>query len=148
ARYKNAQTLTAVAVELTVDDAANVHLDRVFIAADSGEVIDADGLQAQLEGGFMQAASWALHEQVTYDRDGISSRDWETYPILKFDNVPEIEVRLLGRAGDKPLGAGETSSGPSVAAIANAIHDATSLRLRRMPFSPDAIRAAAMADDG
>ena len=64
------------------------------------------------------------------------------------DNVPEIEVRLLGRAGDKPLGAGETSSGPSVAAIANAIHDATSLRLRRMPFSPDAIRAAAMADDG
>jgi CO/xanthine dehydrogenase Mo-binding subunit len=147
ARYKNALTYAAVAVELEVDDAANVHLKRVFIAADSGEVIDADGLKAQLEGGFMQAASWALYEQVTHDRDGITSRDWESYPILKFDNVPEIEVRLLDRPGDESLGAGEATSGPSVAAIANAIHDATTLRLRRMPFNPDAIRAAAMADD-
>jgi len=148
ARYKNAQTYAAVAVELHVDDAANVDLKRVFIAADSGEVIDADGLKAQLEGGFMQAASWALYEQVSHDRDGITSRDWETYPILKFDNVPEIEVRLFDRPGDKSLGAGEAASGPSVAAIANAIHDATTLRLRRMPFNPEAIRAAAMADDG
>ena len=147
ARYKNAQTYAAVAVELQVDDTANVHLERVFIAADAGEVIDADGLKAQLEGGFMQAASWALYEQVTYDRDGITSRDWETYPILKFDNVPEVEVRLLDRPGVKSLGAGEASPGPSVAAIANAIHDATTLRLRRMPFNPQAIRAAAMADD-
>ncbi len=148
ARYKNAQTYAAVAVELEVDDAAIVHLRRAFIAADAGEVIDADGLQAQLEGGFMQAASWALYEQVRYDRDGIASRDWEGYPILKFDNVPEIEVRLLDRPGGKSLGAGEAASGPSVAAIANAIHDATTLRLRRMPFNPQAIRAAAMADDG
>lgn len=148
ARYKNAQTYAAVAVELAVDDAANVHLERVFIAADAGEVIDADGLKAQLEGGFMQAASWALYEKVSYDRDGITSRDWESYPILKFDNVPEIEVRLIDRPGVKPLGAGEAASGPSVAAIANAIHDATTLRVRRMPFDPEAIRAAAMADDG
>ena len=148
ARYKNALTYAAVAVQLAVDDAANVRLERVFIAADSGEVIDADGLKAQMEGGFMQAASWALHEQVVYDRDGIASRDWESYPILKFDNVPEIEVRLLDRPGDKPLGAGEATPGPSVAAIANAICDATTLRLRRMPFNPDAIRAAAMAENG
>jgi len=148
ARYKNALAYAAVAVESEVDDAANVHLERVFIAADAGEVIDADGLKAQMEGGFMQAASWALYEQVTYDRDGITSRDWETYPILKFDNVPEIEVRLLDRPGVKSLGAGEASPGPSVAAIANAIYDATTLRLRRMPFNPQAIRAAAMADDG
>jgi CO/xanthine dehydrogenase Mo-binding subunit len=147
ARYKNTQTYAAVAVDLHVDDEANVHLARVFIAADSGEVIDADGLKAQLEGGFMQAASWALYEQVIYDRDGITSRDWESYPILKFDNVPDIEVRLLDRPGDESLGAGEATSGPSVAAIANAIHDATTLRLRRMPFNPDTIRAAAMADD-
>ena len=148
ARYKNAQTYAAVAVELQVDDAANVHLKRAFIAADAGEVIDADGLKAQLEGGFMQAASWALYEQVSYDRDGVTSRDWESYPILKFDNVPEIEVRLLDRPGVKSLGGGEATGGPSVAAIANAIHDATTLRLRRMPFNPQAIRAAAMADDG
>jgi len=148
ARYKNAQTYAAIAVELHVDDAASVHLKRVFIAADSGEVIDADGLKAQLEGGFMQAASWALYEQVSHDRNGITSRDWETYPILKFDNVPEIEVRLFDRPGVKSLGAGEATPGPSVAAIANAIFDATTLRLRRMPFNPDAIRAAAMADAG
>ncbi len=148
ARYKNAQTYAAIAVEVAVDDAANVHLHRVFIAADSGEVIDPDGLKAQLEGGFMQAASWALYEQVIHDRDGIASRDWETYPILKFDNVPEIEVELLDRPGETSLGAGEAASGPSVAAIANAICDATTLRLRRMPFNPDALRVAAMADDG
>jgi CO/xanthine dehydrogenase Mo-binding subunit len=148
ARYKNAQAYAAIAVELQVDDAANVHLKCVFIAADAGEVIDTDGLKAQLEGGFMQAASWALYERVSYDRDGITSRDWETYPILTFDNVPEIEVRLIDRPGVKSLGAGEAAGGPSVAAIANAIFDATTLRLRRMPFNPDAIRAAAMADDG
>lgn len=147
ARYKNAQTYAAVAVELEVDDAATVHLKRAFIAADGGEVIDPDGFKAQLEGGFMQAASWALYEQVTYDRDGVTSRDWDSYPILRFDNVPDVEVRLLDRPGIKSLGAGEAACGPSVAAIANAIYDATTLRVRRMPFNAQTIQAAAMFDD-
>jgi nicotinate dehydrogenase subunit B len=90
AQYKNAQVYTALAVELSVDDEANVHLKRCVIAGDAGQVVEPDGLIAQLEGGFVQAASWTLYEQVTYDSGGVTSRDWETYPILRFDNVPEI----------------------------------------------------------
>ena len=79
-----------------------------------------------------------------FDRDGIISRDWDTYPIIRFDNIPEIETILLDRPGHPYLGAGEAVSGPAGAAIANAIHDVTGLRLRRMPFTPETIRAAAI----
>jgi CO/xanthine dehydrogenase Mo-binding subunit len=122
-----------------------VRLHRAVVAADAGQVVDPAGLRAQLEGGLVQAASWTLHEEVTFDAGGITSRDWDSYPILRFDNVPEIEVVLLDRPGEPFLGAGEASSGPTAAAIANAIHRATGLRLRRLPFTPDAIRAAALA---
>ena len=98
----------------------------------------------ELLGGVLQAASWALYEEVKYDRDGITSRDWDSYPILRFDNVPEVETILMERPGMPFLGAGEASSGPAGGAIANAIKDATGLRLRRMPFNPDALRKAAM----
>ena len=144
ARYKNQQSYAAVAVELEVTDAAEVKLHRVVLGADAGEVVDPDGVAAQFDGGFLQAASWALYEEVTWDHGGITSRDWETYPILGFDNIPEIETILMERPGEPFLGAGEAVSGPAGAAIANAIYNATGLRLRRMPFTPDAIRAAAM----
>ncbi len=145
ARYKNAKAYAAVGVELRVDEAAAVHLERAVIAADAGQVVDPDGLRAQLEGGLVQAASWALYEEVTFDAQGITSRDWDSYPILRFDNVPAIETVLLDRPGEPFLGAGEASSGPTVAAIANAIHRACGLRLRALPFTPDAIKAAALA---
>lgn len=145
ARYTNSKTYAAVGVDLSVDDAAQVHLNRVVIAADAGEVIDRAGLSAQLEGGFLQAASWTLYEQVTFDESGITSRDWDTYPILRFDNVPDIETILMERPGDAPLGAGEAVGGPAAGAIANAIFNATQIRMRRMPFTPDMIRAAAAA---
>jgi CO/xanthine dehydrogenase Mo-binding subunit len=144
AQYKNIQSYAAVAVELEVNDKAEVRLHRVALAADSGHVVDPAGLTAQMEGGFLQAASWTLYEQVTYDRDGITSRDWDTYPILRFDNVPEIETVLMTRTGEPYRGAGEATAGPTAGAIANAIYRATGLRLRRMPFTPDAIRAAAL----
>ena len=147
ARYKNAQAYAAVGVEVEVTDAAEVALHRMAIAADAGEVVDRAGLVAQMEGGALQAASWTLYEEVTFDSGGVTSRDWETYPVLRFDNVPEIETVLLDRPGAPFLGAGEASSGPAGAAIGNAVRDAAGLRLRRMPFTPDAIRAAAMADD-
>ncbi len=92
----------------------------------------------------MQAASWTLYEEVRFDRDGITSRDWDGYPSLRFDNVPEIETVLMDRPGDPPLGAGEAASVPTAAAIANAVKDATGLRLRRLPFTPDAVRKAAL----
>ena len=144
AQYKNLKAYAAVGVELEVTDAAEVKLRRAVLAGDAGEIVDRDGMAAQYDGGFLQAASWTIHEQVTWDRDGITSRDWETYPILGFDNVPEIETVLIERPGVPFLGAGEAVSGPTGAAIANAIYNATGLRMRRMPFTPEAIRVAAM----
>ena len=83
---------------------------------------------------------------MTWDRDGITSRDWESYPILRFDEIPEIETVLLDRPGEPFLGAGEASCGPTGAAITNAIFDATGVRARRLPFTPQALREAAAGD--
>lgn len=143
ARYKNAKAYCAVAVEARVGDDAAVHLLRAVIAADAGEVVDPDGLAAQLEGGFVQAASWTLLEAVAFDRDGVTSRDWDSYPILRFSAIPEIETVLVDRPGEPFLGAGEASCGPAGAAIANAVFDATGVRARRLPLTPDHLRAAA-----
>ena len=145
AQYKNIQTYAAVGIEVEVTDAAEVRLHRAVIAADSGQVVDPDGLRAQHEGGLIQAASWTLHEEVTFDSSGITSRDWETYPIIRFDNIPDIETILIDRPEARFLGAGEATAGPTAAAIANAIRRATGLSLRRIPFTPDAVRKAAMA---
>ncbi|MEX2208877.1 MAG: molybdopterin cofactor-binding domain-containing protein [Myxococcota bacterium] len=143
ARYKNAKCYAAVVVELEVD-AANgaIRLLRAVIAADAGEVVDPDGLVNQLEGGFIQSASWTLWEEVRFDRTRITSRDWDSYPILRFSEVPEIETVLLDRPGSPFLGAGEATQGPTPAAIANAIAHATGARLRRIPFTPQRVREA------
>ena len=137
-------TRIGVCVELKVSDRAKIQLMNVDIVADVGRVIDEEGLTAQLEGGCIQAASWALYEQVIWDRDGILSRDWDSYPVIRFDNIPTIKVTKLDRPDMKSLGAGEASPGPVLAAIANAVFDATGLRMRRMPFTPDAIRKCAV----
>jgi nicotinate dehydrogenase subunit B len=146
AQYKNQMTRVGVCVELAVNDLAETRLQDAFIVADAGRVVDADGLIAQLEGGFLQAASWALYEQVVWDRDGIQSLDWDSYPVIRFDNVPNIEVALLDHPDASSVGAGEASPGPTVAAIANAIYDAVGLRMRRMPFTSEAILQAAMKE--
>ena len=143
ARYKNTKAYCAVAVEARVGDDAVIHLHRAVIAADAGEIVDSDGLAAQLEGGFVQAASWTLLEAVAWDRDGITSRDWESYPIIRFDAIPEVETVLVDRPGEPFLGAGEASCGPAGAAIANAVFDATGVRARRLPLTADHLRAAA-----
>ncbi|HSF96724.1 MAG TPA: molybdopterin cofactor-binding domain-containing protein, partial [Thermohalobaculum sp.] len=146
AQYKNAMARVGVAVDLAVTDAAEIRLTRAVIAAEAGRIVDPDGLTAQLEGGFLQAASWALAEEVTWDRDGITSRDWDSYPVLRFDNVPAIEVVLLDLPQEKSLGAGEAAGGPALAAIANAVAAVTGLRLRRLPFTPEALRRAAIEE--
>ncbi len=146
AQYKNQMTRVGVCVDLAVDDLGQVHLHHVILVADAGRVVDRDGLCAQLEGGFLQGASWALYERVTWDRDGITSRDWDSYPVIRFDNIPDFDIRLLHVPGAPSVGAGEASPGPAIAAIANAIHDATGLRLRRMPFDADSILRQALAD--
>jgi CO/xanthine dehydrogenase Mo-binding subunit len=136
----------AVAVELHVDDAtAEARLDRVVIAADAGEVIDPSGLANQLEGGVVQSASWTLKEKVAFDETRITSDAWESYPIITFPEVPEIELVLLDRPELPPLGAGEAAQGPTAAAIANAIHAAIGVRVRDLPLTPSRIRDAAAA---
>ena len=137
-------TRVGIAIELTVSDTAEVRLDHATLVADAGRVIDPDGLIAQLEGGFMQGASWALYEQVNWDRDGITSRDWNSYPVIRFDNVPEIDLVLLDTSDHPSVGAGEASPGPTVAAISNAIFDCTGLKLQRMPFTPETLTQTAL----
>ena len=98
-----------------------------------------DGLSSQLEGGVTQAASWALKEEVTFDAQGLTSLDWETYPILTIAEAPEVEVVLIDRPSEPSLGCGEAPQGPTPAAIANAVFDAISIRLRQMPFNPERV---------
>jgi CO/xanthine dehydrogenase Mo-binding subunit len=143
ARYKNRQTYCAVLVDVHVSDAAEVRLDRAVIAADAGLVIDPDGLSNQLEGGFIQAASWSLKEAVSWDADGVTSRDWQSYPILTFSEVPLIETHLVDARHQPAMGAGEASTGPTPAAIANAVFDAVGVRLRDVPFTSQRVREAA-----
>ncbi len=145
AQYKNSAAYAAVIMEVSVSDAGGIRLQRCAVAADAGEIADCAGLAAQLEGGVVQAASWTLHEAVAFDRDGIASRDWDSYPILGFDNVPSFETVLVDPGRQPFLGAGEATAGPTAAAIANAVYTATGLRLRRIPFTPDEVRAAALA---
>ncbi|MCA9954772.1 MAG: xanthine dehydrogenase family protein molybdopterin-binding subunit, partial [Anaerolineales bacterium] len=135
AQYKNGQCYTAVVVDLHVDPASReIHLDRAVIAADAGQVVNPDGLSNQLEGGFIQAASWTLAEAVIFNETGILSQDWDSYPVLRFPSVPRIETVIINRPNAPFLGAGEASQNPTPAAIANAIFAATGIRLRQLPL--------------
>ena len=141
ARYKNMAAYAAVVAEVEVDE--SVRLLRVWCAADAGLVINPDGALNQLEGGIIQAASWALKEGVRLDTAGISSRDWESYPVLRFSEVPEIAAELVNPAADlPPLGIGEASGGPTVAAIGNAVAHALGARIRDLPMTRDRVMAA------
>ena len=115
---------------------------RAVIAADAGEIVDPSGLANQLEGGLVQSASWTLKEEVVFDRTRITSVDWESYPILKFPEIPEIETVLLDQPGKPFLGSGEATQGPTAGAIANGVFAAIGVRLRQIPFTPDRLRAA------
>ena len=143
ARYKNSKCYVAVVIDLIVDDYGAIQLLRAVIAADAGQIVDPDGLRNQLEGGLMQSASWTLKEQVKFEDKGIVSRDWESYPILTFAEVPEIETVLIDRPDQPFLGSGEATQGPTAAAIGNAIFYAIGLRLRRIPFTQERVRDAA-----
>jgi CO/xanthine dehydrogenase Mo-binding subunit len=143
ARYKNRQGYVAVVVDLRVNrDSGHILLEQAVVVADVGQIVNPDGLSNQLEGAFIQSASWTLKEQVAFDRHGIISVDWQSYPILRFRDAPEIETRLINRPGQPYLGIGEGAQGPVPAAIANAIFDAVGVRLRHIPFTPQRVREA------
>jgi CO/xanthine dehydrogenase Mo-binding subunit len=140
ARYKNLSAYCAVIAEVEVGKVLRVK--RVFAAVDAGQVINPDGLANQIEGGIVQALSWTLKEQVLFDRDRVLSRSWETYPILRFDEVPEVDVSILSRPENPALGTGECAAGPTAAAVANALFDAMGVRARDLPLTPDRIARA------
>jgi len=138
AQYKNEKCYVAVVFDVRVDvSTGQIVLEKATIAADAGQIVNPDGLKSQLEGGVLQATSWAMKEAVRFDREHITSRDWETYPILKFPDVPKVETVLIDRPGLPSLGSGEATQGPTPAAIANAVFDAVGIRLRQMPFTPE-----------
>jgi nicotinate dehydrogenase subunit B len=142
-RYKNQAAYVAVIVELHVErSSGQIGLERAVIAADAGQIVNPDSLSSQLEGGFLQAASWTLKEQVRFDLDGIISTDWYSYPIHRFPDVPDIEVVLINRPDQPFLGIGEGCPGPAAAAVANAIFDAVGIRLRQIPFTAGKVLAA------
>jgi CO/xanthine dehydrogenase Mo-binding subunit len=141
ARYKNLAAYAAAVAEVEVDE--SVRLIRVWCAADAGLVINPDGAINQLEGGVIQAASWVLKEAVRLDASGISSRDWEGYPVLRFSEVPEVTVELVNPSSDNPpLGVGEAAGGPTAAAIGNAVAHALGARIRDLPLTRDRVMAA------
>jgi nicotinate dehydrogenase subunit B len=112
------------------------------VAVDVGEVINPDGVANQMEGGAIQATSWTLKEAVRFDRQRITSDTWETYPILRFSEVPAVEVEILNRPEERSLGAGEAAHPPTAAAIGNAIFDALGVRVRALPITRERIIAA------
>ena len=143
AKYKTLSVYVAVIAEVEVDPASGViKVPRATAVADAGQIINPDGLTNQIEGGIIQSTSWTLHEQVRFDRDGITSRDWHGYPILTMQDVPHVEVELIDRPAEKSLGAGEGSQGPAVAAIVNAFANATGKRIRELPLTRERVKAA------
>ena len=143
AKYKNLSVFVAVIAEVEVDAASGViKVPRAFAVADAGQIVNPDGLTNQIQGGIIQSTSWTLHEQVRFNRDGITSRDWQGYPILTMQEVPHVAVELIDRPSEKSLGAGEGAQGPAVAAIVNAFANATGKRIRELPLTPDRVKAA------
>ena len=141
ARYKDTGAYCAVVAEVEGD--ADVVVRRLVLAVDVGEVINPDGVENQMEGGAIQATSWVLKEAVRFDRTRITSDTWETYPILRFSEVPAVEVEIIARPEEKTLGAGEAAHGPVAGAIANAVFDALGVHVRDLPITRERLIAAA-----
>ena len=140
ARYKNFGAYCAVVAE--VEGAADIRVRRLVVAVDVGEVINPDGVANQIEGGAIQATSWTLKEAVRFDAERITSDTWETYPILRFSEVPAVEVEIIARPEERALGAGEAAHGPTAAAIGNAVFEALGVRVRDLPITRERIIAA------
>jgi len=140
ARYKNTGAYCAVVAE--IEGADDIRVRRLTIAVDVGEAINPDGVVNQVEGGAIQATSWVLKERVRFDRTGITSNGWTGYPILRFNEVPQVDVDVVQRADIEPVGAGEAAHGPVTAAIANAVFDCLGVRVRNLPITRESLIAA------
>jgi CO/xanthine dehydrogenase Mo-binding subunit len=130
------------AVVAEVEVGREVRVNRLILAVDVGLVINPDGVRNQIEGGAIQSTSWTLKEQLKLGEHGVASLGWEDYPILKFSDVPAVEIELIDRPELPSVGAGETAQGPTAAAIANAVENALGVRVRDLPLTPERIVSA------
>jgi CO/xanthine dehydrogenase Mo-binding subunit len=144
ARYKNLAGYAAIAMEVEVErETGDLRVLRAVSAVDSGEAVNPDGIRNQIEGGIVQSISWTTCEAVTFNDARITSRDWGSYPILRFSHVPQaIEVHVIDRPGQPFLGTGEAAQGPAAGALANALADATGVRVRELPLNRARVKAA------
>ena len=147
AQYKNLMAYVAIALEVSWErETGDVRVERAVAVVDCGQIVNPDGVRNQIEGGIVQSGSWTLHEALRFDRRRITSYDWSTYPVVRFSSVPRaIEVGLIDRPGAPFLGTGEAAQGPTAAALANAIADASGRRVRDMPLAGNRLREGAGA---
>jgi CO/xanthine dehydrogenase Mo-binding subunit len=141
--YKHDETYVAIGMEVAVERASGrIKIERVCCAHDCGQMINPDAVRAQIEGSILQTISRVMMEEVKFDRSSVVSVDWASYPILRFSDVPKIEIELVNRPTMPPLGAGEAACAAVGAAIGNAVFDASGARLRTVPFTPERVKAA------
>ncbi|HET8545164.1 MAG TPA: molybdopterin cofactor-binding domain-containing protein [Pseudolabrys sp.] len=141
--YKHSETYVGMGMEVAVERASGrITVERVACAHDCGQIINPDGVRAQIEGSILQTISRVLMEEVMFDRSRVLSVDWASYPILRFSGVPKIDIELIDRPTEKPLGAGEAACAAVGAALGNAVHNATGARLRTVPFTPERVKLA------
>ncbi len=141
-----ANTMTAAVAEVEVDKTTGeVTVKKITLGHDCGLIVNPDGLKNQIEGNILQAVSRALLEEVKFDSTGQKNLDWDSYPVIRFEQIPDVEIVLIDRPEMQPLGGGEPSIVPVTAAIANAIFDATGARMRQVPFTPQRVLSALKA---
>jgi nicotinate dehydrogenase subunit B len=142
-QYSEDGAIVACIAYVQVDTASGaVRVKRIVAAHDCGLIINPDGAKNQIEGNIIQSLSRALKEEVTFDQTRVTSVDWQSYPILTFSEVPEIDIALINRPEQPALGVGEPSTVTTAAAVANAIFDATGARVRQVPFTAKRVLAA------
>jgi CO/xanthine dehydrogenase Mo-binding subunit len=142
-RYENTEAYVACIADVLVDrKTGNVRVEKLAIAHDCGLIVNPNGLRNQIEGNAIQAMSRTLKESVAFNTSGVTSLDWHSYPIVRFSEVPDVQIVLIDRPHEPILGAGEATTTVIAPAIGNAIHDATGIRLREVPFTANRVAAA------
>jgi CO/xanthine dehydrogenase Mo-binding subunit len=142
-KYELVRTYVGVVADVEVNrQTGKIRVERFYVAHDCGQIINPDGLRNQLEGNIVQTVSRTLIEDLQWNRSAVTSLDWETYPILRFPDVPEVVIELIDRPQERPWGAGEPTAAVVPSAIANAVYDAIGVRLRSVPFTTEKVLAA------
>jgi nicotinate dehydrogenase subunit B len=145
-KYENVRTYVAGVAEVEVNKQTGaIRCTRFYVAHDCGQIINPDGVRAQIEGQIIQTVSRTLKEELTWNRSRVTSVDWASYPILKFPEVPEVVMELINRPNDPPWGVGEPAACLPPPAISNAVFDAIGVRLRSVPYTPAKVVTAMKA---